>query len=173
MAAVLQISTLLFFFLVIQAVSAHADGGQPMAVQGIVYCQRCSAVGTSSLLHARPLRSAKVAVTCRDYKHRVRVYLIASVDLTGYFYAQSDGNNMKSDGIGKPEESCKVQLISSGDMTCNRLTNVNKGITGADIKFEKTLENGTSFAINLYTASPIAFSPSHCIPGIPHHFSFF
>ncbi|KMZ75491.1 hypothetical protein ZOSMA_114G00880 [Zostera marina] len=171
MAAVLQISTL--FFLVILAVFAHADQEPAMAVQGIVYCQRCSAVGTSSLLNARPLLSAKVAITCRDYKNRVRVYLVAPVDFTGYFYTQLDGNDMTSDGIGNPEESCKVQLVSSGDMTCNRLTNVNKGITGTDIKFEKTLEKGTSFEINLYTASSLAFSPSHCIPGIPHQFSFF
>ncbi|KAL5974970.1 hypothetical protein ACLOJK_031646 [Asimina triloba] len=128
------------------------------AVEGVIYCQSCAHVGTSSLIDAKPMRSAKVGVACKDYRGRVSFYKSFETDPNGYFYAPLDGHKTEHVFLDHPLQSCTVHLLSSTETSCNVPSNLNSGLVGSPLRYEKK----RLFREELYAAGPLAFRPSNC-----------
>ncbi|KAK1264767.1 hypothetical protein QJS04_geneDACA010639 [Acorus gramineus] len=127
-------------------------------IEGTVRCQSCAYIGSWSLTSSKPISSAKVGIACKDHKNRVRFYQSFKTDNNGYFYAPLKGLVVKD-----VVKACSVKLLASADQGCNVLTNVNYGIGGASLRFEKRLLlGGKSYAV--YAAGPLAFRPATCAP---------
>ncbi|KAH7677950.1 hypothetical protein IHE45_07G117200 [Dioscorea alata] len=140
---------------------------EPITIEGMVMCQSCKqAAGSWSLAEAKPLPSAKVSISCKDRKNRVKHYQVVKADLGGYFFAPLHGldiNNYKF-YLGHPIHACSVRLVSSADMGCNVLTNINGGIEGAELRDEKKKKLVSGAVV--YSAGPLAFRPAHCLPPV-------
>ncbi|KAK1285898.1 hypothetical protein QJS10_CPB20g00250 [Acorus calamus] len=118
----------------------------------------CAYIGSWSLTSSKPISSAKVGIACKDHKNRVGFYQSFKTDNNGYFYAPLKGLVVKD-----VVKACSVKLLASADQGCNVLTNVNDGIGGAPLRFEKRLLlGGKSYAV--YAAGPLAFRPATCAP---------
>ncbi|ONK62597.1 uncharacterized protein A4U43_C07F5760 [Asparagus officinalis] len=135
-----------------------------MAVEGMVYCQSCSQAGSWSLTGARPLPSAKVGISCRDHKHRVGFYKSVKTDNNGYFYCPLEGLDLKKYYEGELVHACRVRLISSPNVECNLLTNINGGIEGSMLRDVNKTSAGEGYKTVIYSAGPLAFHPAYCPP---------
>ncbi|KAM0953645.1 hypothetical protein DsansV1_C01g0002171 [Dioscorea sansibarensis] len=136
----------------------------PIIIEGMVMCQSCKHAGTWSLAEAKPQPSAKVSISCKDHKNRVKHYQVVKASLGGYFYAPLHGlHDINRFNLGHPINACSVRLVSSVDLGCNLLTNINGGIEGAVLRDEK--KKLLSGAV-VYSAGPLAFRPAHCLPTV-------
>ncbi|XAR65964.1 hypothetical protein NMG60_11011984 [Bertholletia excelsa] len=135
-----------------------------IAVEGIVYCQKCEHFGSWSLDGAEPIAEAKVSVICKDHRNRVSYYKAFKTDANGYFYAQLEGFKMRHYLLDHPLTSCKVRLVSSPLKSCNLLSNVNYGLNGSPLRYENKRLLGENYEAVIYAAGPVAFRPSHCTP---------
>ncbi|XP_077252878.1 non-classical arabinogalactan protein 30-like [Tasmannia lanceolata] len=133
-----------------------------VVVEGVVYCQKCESFGTWSLTGAEPILSAKVGVICKDYKGRVSFYKAFMTNGNGYFYTPLQGLEMNHYYLDHPLQSCTVRLISSPHPDCNLLTNVNHGVEGSPLRFEKKRLSGVNYEAVVYAAGPLAFRPANC-----------
>ncbi|KAL5974969.1 hypothetical protein ACLOJK_031645 [Asimina triloba] len=148
--------SLLFSLAFITAFAASSEASYEVekksvesAVEGVVYCQSCAHVGTRSLMDARPMKSAKVGVACKGYKGRVSFYKAYETDPNGYFYAPLDGHKMEHAYFDHP-------------LHCNVPSNLNSGLVGSPLRYEKKrLFREESEAV-LYAAGPLAFRPANC-----------
>ncbi|KAK1285149.1 hypothetical protein QJS10_CPB20g01769 [Acorus calamus] len=104
-----------------------------VAVQEIVYCKPCRFQGIPTLLGASPLSGAVVRLQCDSIRTPTTVY--ATTDKNGYFFAQAP-TNVTSFGAN----SCRAYLVSSPLATCQKPTDLNWGLTGAPLRFERWLE---------------------------------
>lgn len=141
--------------------AAHPEKKIEVVVEGIVYCQSCEAAGTWSLTGAKPIPAAKVSVICKNHKDQVSYYKAFETDGNGYFYAQLDGYTIHS-LFDHPLQACYVKLVSSPLENCNLLTNVNKGLYGAPLRYENKKFYGKDYLTVIYAAGPVAFRPDHC-----------
>ncbi|KAG9453592.1 hypothetical protein H6P81_006496 [Aristolochia fimbriata] len=156
---------LLFLFLAFTSFGCSRAADEVTAdvvVEGVVYCQSCDHYGSWSLTGASPLPSAKVGVACKDYKGRVSYYKAFSTDQHGYFYAQIKGFKMNHYYLDHPLQACKVHLLSSSHPTCNLMSNVNRGIDGAPLRYERKRLYGETYEAVVYAAGPLAFRPNNC-----------
>lgn len=165
-------SSILFFSLAFASVTAAEEASYEAAetkkvdivVEGMVYCQSCGHFGTWSLTGAKPIPSAKVSVLCKDQKDRVSFYKVFSTDGNGYFYAQLEGFKINHYILDHPLHSCTVRLVSSPLTNCNLLSNINSGIDGSPLRYEKKRLYGKNYEAVVYAAGPLAFRPAHCAP---------
>ncbi|KAL6003172.1 hypothetical protein ACLOJK_023395 [Asimina triloba] len=146
-----------------QAAAASDEVVEPV-VEGMVYCQNCSYIGSWSLKAARAIPSAKVSVVCKDHKGRVSFYKAFTADQNGYFYGQLRGYQLQNSYLDHPLQACTVHLVSSPDPKCNLLSNINHGIDGAPLRFERKTLSGDNYAAVIYAAGPVSFRPSYCPP---------
>lgn len=137
-----------------------------VVVEGVVYCQSCDHIGTSSFIGATPIKSARVGVSCKDDKGRVSFYNSFTRDTYGYFYAPLRALKMKHDYLDHPLQACTVHLLSSPHPQCNLLSNVNSGIDVSPLRYEKKRLSSENYEVVLYAAGPLAFRPSNCPPKI-------
>ena len=135
-----------------------------VVVEGIVYCQSCNYSGTWSLNEAEPIVGATVSVICRNYKQRISYYNSFKTSNGGYFYAKLDSFSMRHNLLDHPLQACAVKLVSSPVETCDVFTNVNYGINGAPLKYEKKKIMTKNYQAVIYSAGPLAFRPDHCAP---------
>ncbi|KAL6848136.1 hypothetical protein ACP4OV_022264 [Aristida adscensionis] len=134
-------------------------------VEGLVYCQSCAHRGTQSLDGAAPLPGAKVTVTCRGRKNRVRAWRAPVADENGYFHADFGVASARDFFEKDPAKACFVRLLSSPDAKCNVVTNVHGGMQGAPLVDEGKRWTGADGYENVvYAAGPLAFAPSSCVP---------
>ncbi|XP_008794296.1 non-classical arabinogalactan protein 30 [Phoenix dactylifera] len=133
-----------------------------VVMEGIVYCQNCTHVGSWSLAGAKPLPSAKVSISCKDHKNRVSFYKAVQANGEGFFYAPLAG--LKDYHVKRPTDACLVRLLSSPDARCNVLTNVNYGIEGARLQGKNKRITTGGYNAEIYAAGPLAFRPAHCPP---------
>lgn len=133
-----------------------------VVVEGMVYCQNCTHVGSWSLTGAKPLPSAKISIACKDHKNRVTFYKAVQANGEGYFYTALAGLN--DHHVNRPIDACLVRLLSSPDARCNVLTNVNYGIEGARLQDKNKRVMVGSYSAEIYAAGPLAFRPAHCPP---------
>ncbi|KAJ8650941.1 hypothetical protein MRB53_003964 [Persea americana] len=74
---------------------------------------------------------------------------------------------MKHDYLDHPLQACTVHLLSSPHPQCNLLSNVNSGIDGSPLRYERKRLSGENYEVVLYAAAgPLAFRPSNCPPKI-------
>ncbi|RWR81352.1 non-classical arabinogalactan protein 30-like protein [Cinnamomum micranthum f. kanehirae] len=137
-----------------------------VVVEGVVYCQSCDHAGTSYLIGATPIEFGRVGVSCKDHKGRVSFYKAFTTDAYGYFYAPLQDFKMKHDYLDHPLQACTVHLHSSPHPQCNLLSNVNSGIDGSPLRYERKRLSGEKYEVVLYAAGPLAFRPSNCSPKI-------
>ncbi|KDP44722.1 hypothetical protein JCGZ_01222 [Jatropha curcas] len=135
-----------------------------VVVEGMVYCQSCDHYGSWSFNGAKPIRSAKISVICKNHRKQVSYYKAVETDENGYFYAQLDGFKMGHSLLDHPLQSCHVKLVSSPLANCSLLSNVNYGIYGAPLRFENKILRGSHYEAVVYSAGPLAFRPAHCSP---------
>ncbi|XP_044460456.1 uncharacterized protein LOC123192053 [Mangifera indica] len=83
---------------------------------------------------AEPIAAAKVSVICNNEKGLVSYSKDFRTNDNGYFYAQLEG----------------------------LLSNVNDGMYGAPLRYEKKRLFGKSYEAVIFTAGPLAFRPSNC-----------
>lgn len=144
----------------------HVIGSQTyvgFVVEGQVYCQDCSTTSDSwSLTKEKPLLEARLEVKCHDYSGKVVFNLPMRTNRWGWFYEPLKGLDLRSYHMDTFPHFCKVYLLHSTNRNCNTLTNINYGITGAPLRYEKTLFNGTRYETDLYSTGPMAFRPRHC-----------
>ncbi|XP_058075762.1 non-classical arabinogalactan protein 30-like [Magnolia sinica] len=133
------------------------------AVEGVVYCQSCTHVGTSSLIDAKPILSAKVGVTCKDHKGNLSFFKVFVTDPNGYFYAPLHGFKIEHSYLDHPLQSCTVHLLSSPHPSCNVPSNVNSGLVGSPLRYERKRLSRKDYEMVLYAAGPLAFHPSDCL----------
>ncbi|KAJ0045863.1 hypothetical protein Pint_06560 [Pistacia integerrima] len=133
-----------------------------VVVEGMVYCQSCEHYGTWSLSEAETIASAKVSVICKNEKDQVSYYKSFQTNDNGYFYAQLEGFKMNNCLVEHPLQSCSVKLLSSPLENCSLLSNVNYGMYGASLRYERKKLFGKSYEAVIYAAGPLAFRPSNC-----------
>lgn len=138
-------------------------------VQGQVLCQVCERMGSWSLLDAQPLVGAKVGIKCRDYRYGKIYSMSTETNYAGWYYEPIRKIDLKIHHIETPADSCTVHLISSDDQNCNVITNVNFGLTGASVRFEKTEFVGTREQSDLYSPGILAFRPKNCFPAMDRY----
>ncbi|KAK1257020.1 hypothetical protein QJS04_geneDACA025025 [Acorus gramineus] len=95
---------------------------------------------------------AVVRLQCDSSRTPTTVY--ATTDKNGYFFAQAP-TNVTSFGANR----CRAYLVSSPLATCQKPTDLNWGLTGAPLRFERWLGGPLWFAI--YTVGPFAFEPAN------------
>ncbi|MCO5614487.1 hypothetical protein L7F22_068770 [Adiantum nelumboides] len=122
-----------------------------LSVQGVVFCQNCRYVGTTSLTGAQPLKGARVQLACRDRRYKTFLYDTARTDENGYFLLTIPKINFK---MHDPLRTCRVFLLSSYSPSCSKRTNINSGRFGAILHLEKAYPDQV-----LYTVGPFAFAP--------------
>lgn len=137
-----------------------------VVVEGIVYCQSCKHSGTWSLDEAKPIEGAKIGVLCRNYKDRISYYKTYSTDSGGYFYAKLDGFTMRHQLLDHPLQACVVKLVSSPIDECDVFTNINYGVNGAALRYEKKKIMNKSYEAVIYASGPLAFRPEYCMPNL-------
>lgn len=135
-----------------------------VVVEGMVYCQSCKHFGTWSLSEAEPIPSAKVSVVCKNHRDQVSYYKAFETDGNGYFYGELEGFKLSNYLFDHPLQSCNVKLVSSPLENCSLLSNVNYGMYGAPLHFEKKTLAGRNYEAVIYTAGPLAFRPANCPP---------
>ncbi|KAF3333615.1 Non-classical arabinogalactan protein 31 [Carex littledalei] len=134
-----------------------------VVIEGVVLCQDCgTARGTWSLLNSKPIKGAKVSVTCRDSKNRPAGFYAAETDDNGYFYCPFDVARFNNYFGGDPTKACFIRLLSSPDQGCNALTNINWGIVGAPASFAGKLFTGPDYTTVVLEAGALAFRPGWC-----------
>ncbi|KAI6705161.1 hypothetical protein NL676_008123 [Syzygium grande] len=117
-----------------------------IAVQGLVYCKSCK----NTLYGATPIFGAQVKLLCKNTRHTVVV--TEKTDKNGYFFLQAP-RTVTSFASHK----CKVYLVSSPISSCSQPSNLNGGLTGAYLKWEKPPLIKLPFI--LYSVGPLAFEP--------------
>ncbi|KAH7537597.1 proline-rich protein 1 [Ziziphus jujuba] len=135
-----------------------------VVVEGIVYCQSCDKFGSWSLSGADPIPSAKLSVICKRHDEEVTFYKVFETDDNGYFYAPLEGFKMVNSLVDHPLQSCHVKLVSSPRKNCDLLSNVNYGLNGSPLRYEKKILKGKNYEAVIYAAGPLAFRPAHCSP---------
>ncbi|KAK9152783.1 hypothetical protein Sjap_000263 [Stephania japonica] len=125
-----------------------------VAVQGVVYCKSCKYQGIDTLLDASPLAGAVVRLECNNTRKPIIVEGVA--DKNGYFFIQAP-KKVSTYGVHK----CKVFAYSASLIWCQTRTDLNGGISGAALKYQKTSSASLPFA--LYKVGPFAFDPT-CQP---------
>ena len=163
--------TLFLFSLAFSSMSASEEATTKtmekkvdVVVEGMVYCQSCNKFGTWSLTGATPISAAKVSVICKNQKNQVSYYKAFATNANGYFYAQLDGFKMKNNLADHPLQACHVKLVSSPSQSCNLLTNVNYGLDGSPLRYEKKGLASNNYEAVIYAAGPLAFRPAYCTP---------
>ncbi|RWR78920.1 Pollen Ole e 1 allergen/extensin [Cinnamomum micranthum f. kanehirae] len=158
---------LLLAFTAFETTQASYESEVEVVVEGMVYCQSCNRTGSWSLTGAEPIPSAKIGIVCKDYKGRVSFYKDFITNENGYFYAELKGFRMKHYYLDHPIQSCTVHLVYSPKPECNLLTNLNNGIDGSPLRYEKKKLSGENYQAVVYAAGPLAFRPSYC-PAMTH-----
>ncbi|KAK7281115.1 hypothetical protein RIF29_08824 [Crotalaria pallida] len=133
-----------------------------VVVEATVYCQSCEHFGTWSLIGAKPIPSAKVSVTCKNYKGQVSYYKVFETDKSGYLYAPLEGLKIQHYLLDHPLHSCYVKPVWSPLESCSLLSNVNYGLNGAPLRYEDKRLHGSRYEAVVYAAGPLAFRPSEC-----------
>jgi Pollen protein Ole e 1 like len=133
-----------------------------VVIEGVVLCQDCSSRGTWSLLNSKPIKGAKVSVTCRDRKNRPVGFYAVETDDNGYFYCPFDVDRMDDYFDSDPTRACFVRLLSSPDKGCNALTNINWGIIGAPVNFAGKLFTSPDYTTVVLETGALAFRPGWC-----------
>lgn len=134
-----------------------------VAVEGVVYCQNCQKIGTWSLTGAKPISGAKVSVICKNHNNQVNFYKVYETNKDGYFYAELVGYKMNHPVLDHPLQACKVKPVYSPLSDCNLLTNLNDGLVGAPLRYEKKLIVGPNYRAAVFAAGPLAFHPEKCL----------
>lgn len=168
---IILISSLLLFPLAFPITAAYDDAPTKPAekkievvVEGIVYCQSCDTFGSWSLSGAEPIPSAKLSVICKRHDEEVSFYKVFETDSKGYFYAALEGFKMINSLVDHPLQSCHVKPVSSPCENCNQLSNVNYGLNGSPLRYEKKILKGKNYEAVVYAAGPLAFRPARCSP---------
>ncbi|XP_042521038.1 non-classical arabinogalactan protein 30-like [Macadamia integrifolia] len=125
---------------------------KPVAVEGVVYCKSCKYSGSETLTDAKTILGAVVKLECNNTKHVKTVE--GETDKNGYFFIEGP-KTVTTYGVHK----CKVFLVSSPLALCNKKTNLNDGVSGATLVYEKTK---VSLSYALYKVGPFAFEPPKC-----------
>lgn len=133
-----------------------------VVIEGVVLCQDCSTRGTWSLFNSKPIKGAKVSVTCRDSKNRPAGFHAEETDSNGYFYSPFDVVRMNDYFGGDPTKACFVRLLSSPDKGCNALTNINWGIVGAPVNFAGKSFTGPDYTTVVLESGALAFRSGWC-----------
>ncbi|BAT86459.1 hypothetical protein LR48_Vigan03g299600 [Vigna angularis] len=133
-----------------------------VVVEAMVYCQSCDHFGTWSMIGAKPIPSAKVSVTCKSYNGHVSYYKVFETDKNGYLYAPLEGFKMQHSVLDHPLHACYVKPVWSPLESCSLLSNVNYGMNGAPLRYEKKRLHGSKYEAVIYAAGPLAFRPSEC-----------
>lgn len=81
--------------------------------------------------------------------------LEATTDRNGYFFLQAP--KVSSYAVQK----CRVFLVSSPLAFCNKPRNLNGGVKGAKLKYEKIISDGSTNEYALYTSGFLQFAPTH------------
>ncbi|XP_074266459.1 non-classical arabinogalactan protein 30 [Silene latifolia] len=140
------------------------DKKNDVIVEGIVYCQSCDYSGTWSLEDAEPISGATISVICRKNSGRINYYKAFTTSEEGYFYAKLDGFAMRDPLLDHPLQACAVKLVDSPLETCDVFTNINYGIKGASLRYEKKSFVTENYQTVIYSAGPLAFRPENCPP---------
>ncbi|RWR89154.1 non-classical arabinogalactan protein 31 [Cinnamomum micranthum f. kanehirae] len=127
-----------------------------IAVQGVVFCKSCNAPGFNPFEASSPLPGAIVSLVCNGGgKHDIVVE--GKTDDKGYFFIQPEKVKTYS------AHTCKVFLTSSPWEKCKKPTNINGGVSGDSLRFEKVLMGYKEY-INLYSTGPFVFAPTSSSP---------
>ncbi|XP_021726461.1 non-classical arabinogalactan protein 30 [Chenopodium quinoa] len=129
-----------------------------VAVEGVVYCKNCSYSGVATLTGASPLSGARVELRCRNTKYMIKKE--STTDKNGFFFLEAP-KLITTYGAHK----CKVYLLEKPNNSgaCSHATNLNGGISGAFLFFNKTMAPPPKpLPYSLFTVGPFAFEPSKC-----------
>eukprot|EP00249_Psilotum_nudum_P002084 c14921_g1_i1 orf=220-744(-) len=118
-----------------------------LKVEGVVYCESCNGRNRYPLAGAEPLPGASVGVTCKDSFGYNTAYGLGTTDSNGYFLLYVQNLQLQPD-------LCKAYLITSSNVSCNVLTDLNNGTTGAYLLMENRLPDSC-----IYSVGPFAFAP--------------
>lgn len=159
--------TLILIICAISLANGEAGGVAKVGVvvQGRVFCQDCSRLGSWSMNGATPLAEARVAIACRDYKHKQFYYKVLRTDKWGFFNQPLKGLDVGRYHIDTPAHACAAHLLHSNFPNCNVATDANFGNAGSPLRYEITLFNGTRYESDVYSAGPMAFRPLNCPQG--------
>ncbi|XP_038893345.1 non-classical arabinogalactan protein 30 [Benincasa hispida] len=157
--------SLLLLLLCIAAADTTRPAYKPIsvAIEGLVYCQSCQKLGTWSLSGAKAISGAKISVICKNHNNQVNFYKVYETNKDGYFYAELVGYKMNHPVLDHPLQACKVKPVYSPLSDCNLLTNLNYGLVGAPLRYEKKLVVGPHYRAAVYAAGPLAFHPEKCL----------
>ncbi|XP_030445376.2 non-classical arabinogalactan protein 31-like [Syzygium oleosum] len=136
------------------SVSAWEDG-KVIHVGGRVLCQDCTKGYDEWVQGGRPIKGAKVSLTCMDQRHRVIFYGSDDTDGAGQFYMIV---NKYINGKQLNEKLCSVRLVSSPDPTCDVATDFAGGCRGVELSRPSSVYR----EVIKYTVGPLYYTSPMC-----------
>ncbi|CAL9038209.1 unnamed protein product [Musa banksii] len=121
---------------------------------GKVLCQDCSK-GWNEWTKGKPVKGAKVAVTCLDSRRRAVCHTSDTTDDKGEFDLVV--SKFVYGKAVRPED-CTVRLVSSPDPTCNVMTDFGGGKCGVRPHHPSVVHRG----MLKYTVGPFYFTSPSC-----------
>ncbi|WOL09849.1 pistil-specific extensin-like protein [Canna indica] len=123
-------------------------------IDGKVMCQDCNQ-GWNEWVHGKPIKGAKVAVTCLDSRRRAVYHACDATDDKGEFDLVVS-KHVHGKAI-RPAD-CTVRLVSSPDPTCNVMTDFGGGKCGVKPHHPSVVQRG----LVKYTVGPFFFTTPAC-----------
>ncbi|KAG6538675.1 pistil-specific extensin-like protein [Zingiber officinale] len=140
-------------------VEGRSDYGKEVTaahISGKVLCQDCNQ-GWAEWIDGKPIKGAKVAVTCMDCRGRVVYHGSDFTDEKGEFELKVV--RQRAYGKAIEVEDCTVRLEdSSPDSTCNVRTDFGGGRSGVRPHDPSAFQSG----LVKYTVGPFYFTPPDC-----------
>ncbi|XP_019455337.1 PREDICTED: non-classical arabinogalactan protein 31-like [Lupinus angustifolius] len=134
------------------------DESRIIHVGGKVLCQDCSHGWNEWVYGGKPIKGAKVSLTCMDKRERVVYYTSDKTDELGQ-YDISVNNYVYGKELNT--KGCLVRLVSSPDYVCNILTDFGGGKSGVKLN-QPTLvyRSLIKYVINpFYYTTPLCDKP--------------
>ncbi|GLT51386.1 hypothetical protein SLA2020_248010 [Shorea laevis] len=131
---------------------SHPLMSAAVAVQGMVYSKSCEYRGVDTLWGASIAPGATVKLQCNITKNPLEVEF--KTDEHGYFF-QKAPNTVNIFNAN----NCKAFLIQSPGPKGSEPSNLNGGVSGAELKFDKVFFDNHWTTYFLYSVGPFAYEP--------------
>ncbi|XP_021864897.1 uncharacterized protein [Spinacia oleracea] len=134
---------------------ATMDEAEVFHVSGFVKCQDCSQGWNEWVQGDKPIKGARVSITCLDDCDGLAHYGSDATDDDGEFSLI-----VKKIVHGKKLnlKDCLVRLVSSPDSSCNILTDFGKGKTGVNLRQPSVIYRG----VTKYVVGPFYYTTPTC-----------
>ncbi|XP_021745128.1 pistil-specific extensin-like protein [Chenopodium quinoa] len=139
----------------LKAIEATNDETEKFHVSGLVKCQDCSGDWNAWVEGGKPIKGARVSITCLDEGKGLAFYNSDATDDDGEFNMVVD--KVKHRKNLNPKD-CIVRLVSCPDKSCNIPTDFGQGNTGVKLRQPSVMFRG----MTKYVVGPFFYTTPTC-----------